>query len=125
MTIDDRRVRFLFQAWRSGSMRAAADVLEVAPSSISRQIAQLEREVGNRLIEHGQREIRLTEAGQAVIEYYRTRQACVEALRGQLLDISTARSGQMQLALGEGFLGKRFTTRLMALWMPGRDLNCR
>lgn len=125
MTIDDRRVRFLFQAWRSGSMRAAADVLEVAPSSISRQIAQLEREIGTRLIEHGQREIRLTEAGQAVIEYYRTRQASIEALRGQLLDLTTARSGHVQLALGEGFLGEALYDTLdgfMDAW-PGFTLS--
>lgn len=125
MTINDRRVRFLFQAWRSGSMRAAADVLEVAPSSISRQIAQLEHEVGTRLIEHGQREIRLTEAGQAVIEYYRARQASVEALRGQLLDLSAARSGHVQLALGEGFLGEALYGTLddfMDAW-PGFTLS--
>lgn len=125
MILDDRRVRFLFQAWRSGSMRAAADVLEVAPSSISRQIAQLEREVGARLIEHGQREIRLTEAGQAVIEYHRARQASVEALRGQILDLSTARSGHVELALGEGFLGEALYDTLdgfMDAW-PGFTLG--
>lgn len=106
MNVDDRRIGFLYQAWRNGSMRAASDVLDMAPSSISRQIAQLEREVGTRLIEHGRRDIRLTEAGQAVIEYHRTRQASVEALRGQLVDLSTARTGHVQMALGEGFLGE-------------------
>jgi DNA-binding transcriptional LysR family regulator len=112
MNIDDRRISFLFQAWRSGSMRAASDVLDMAPSSISRQIAQLEREVGVRLIEHGRREIRLTEAGQAIIEYYRAREASVDALRGQLHDLSAARTGHVQMAVGEGFLGEALYTTL-------------
>lgn len=105
MRINEQRIGFLFQAWRSGSMRAASEVLDVAPSSISRQIAQLEREIGAPLIEHGLRELRLTEAGAAVIEYYRARQAGVETLEAQLHDLASARRGHVQIALGEGFLG--------------------
>lgn len=106
MQIDDRRIHFLYQAWRSGSMRAASEVLEMAPSSVSRQIAQLEREIGTALIEHGRRDILLTDAGHAVIDYFRTRQTSIEVLRGQLLDLSAARTGNVQIALGEGFLGE-------------------
>ena len=87
-------------------MRAASDVMDMAPSSISRQIAQLEREIGARLIEHGRRDVRLTDAGRAVIDYYRAREVSLEALRGQLMDLSLARSGHLQMALGEGFLGE-------------------
>lgn len=105
MDIDDRRIHFLYQAWRSGSMRAASEVLAMAPSSVSRQIAELEREIGARLIEHGRREVILTSAGHAVIEYYRTRQSSIELLRSQLVDLSAARTGHARLALGEGFLG--------------------
>lgn len=105
MKLNDHRIRFLYEAWRSGSMRAAADALEVAPSSISRQIAQLEAETGAALIEHGRREIRLTDAGHAVIDYYRARQASAELLEGQLLDLSAARIGHVEIAIGEGFLG--------------------
>lgn len=125
MKVDDRRISFLHQAWRSGSMRAAGDVLDMAPSSISRQIAQLEREVGARLIEHGRREIRLTDAGQVVIEYFRAREASVEALRGQLLDLSAARTGHVQLALGEGFLGEALYGTLDAFMddYPGFTLS--
>lgn len=106
MKVDDHRIHFLLQAWSSGSMRAASDVMDMAPSSISRQIAQLEREIGARLIEHGRRDVRLTDAGRAAIDYYRAREVSLEALRGQLMDLSLARSGHLQMALGEGFLGE-------------------
>lgn len=106
MQINDSRIHFLYQAWRSGSMRAASEVLEMAPSSISRQIAQLEREVGSALIEHGRREILLTDAGHAIIEYYRARQTSLEGLNAQLRDLSAARTGHVKFAIGEGFLGE-------------------
>ncbi|NUH67272.1 LysR family transcriptional regulator [Sulfitobacter sp. S0837] len=105
MKVNDHRIHFLYEAWRSGSMRAAADFLEIAPSSVSRQIAQLETEIGTALIEHGRREISLTDAGHAVIDYYRARQTGLELLEGQLLEISTARTGHVEIAIGEGFLG--------------------
>ncbi len=106
MQINDGRIHFLYQAWRSGSMRAASEILEMAPSSISRQIARLEHEVGSTLIEHGRREILLTDAGHAIIEYYRTRQTSLEVLNAHLLDLSAARAGQVKFAIGEGFLGE-------------------
>lgn len=105
MNIDERRIRLLYEAWRHGSMRAAADALDMAPSSISRQIAQLEKETGAVLIEHGRREVCLTASGQAMIDYHRARQASLEELEGQLQDISAGHSGHVDIALGEGFLG--------------------
>src|SRR5882724_12218142 len=65
----DLNLQYLYEAARLGSMRAAADLLAVAASSISRQIAQLEGEVGTALIERGARRLRLTEAGRLLIEY--------------------------------------------------------
>lgn len=127
MTINEHRIGFLYQAWRSGSMRAASDVLNVAPSSISRQIAQLEREIGAPLIEHGLRELRLTEAGKAVIEYYRARQAGVETLETQLHDLASSRRGHVQIALGEGFLGPALDDTLEGFISayPGLTLSVR
>ena len=105
MKLDDRRIELLYEAWRNGSMRAAADVLDLAPSSVSRQIARLEKETGAKLIERGRREIHLTEAGHAVIDFFRARQSSAEELKGRLQDLSAGRSGHVDLALGEGFLG--------------------
>lgn len=105
MHINDRRIRFLFRAWKCGSMRAAAELLDLAPSSISRQIALLESEIGASLIEHGHREVRLTEAGRSVVNYYMDQLSSQEALRSHLLDLAGMRTGQIHFALGEGFLG--------------------
>jgi len=105
MQINDMRIRHLFVAWRCGSMRAAADDMEVAPSSVSRQISALESELGAELIEHGRRDIRLTEAGHRVIEYYRELETARERLRDDLSDPAGNLTGHVRIGLGEGFLG--------------------
>jgi molybdate transport repressor ModE-like protein len=103
--MDDRRIRILHEALRAGSMRAAADALDVAPSSVSRQIAALEREVGAELVEHGRRDIRLTEAGRRVIDYFRENERRRKRLTEELSDLAGNLTGQVQIAIGEGFLG--------------------
>lgn len=125
MQIDDRRIRFLYEAWRHGSMRAAADVLDIAPSSVSRQISRLEHDTGASLMERGLREIRLTEAGHAVIDYFRARQSGIEGLEGRLQDLSTGRSGHVDLTLGEGFLGPALNDTLDTFMdsYPGMTLS--
>lgn len=47
----------------TGSVVGAADVLHVTTSAVSQQMARLEREVGQRLVERQGRGVRLTEAG--------------------------------------------------------------
>ena len=64
MALTDAKLRYLAETASLGSMRAASEKLDVAVSSISRQIAQLEADIGLPLIERGRRSIKLTEAGE-------------------------------------------------------------
>lgn len=93
-----------------GSMRLASEQLGIAVSSISRQIAQLEEEVGMPLFERGRRSIKLTEAGELLLEYAREQVAGKDALLGRFRDLQEVRSGHVVLAIGEGFLGNTFTS---------------
>lgn len=102
-------LRYLLEAFNAGSMRAAGDRLNVAASSISRQITQLEEGYGLALIEKGRRGIRLTHAGEIVIAHYRNQLADREALRSKLEELRSVKSGHVSLAMGEGFLGGTFT----------------
>ncbi|MCD7098797.1 LysR family transcriptional regulator [Stenotrophomonas sp. MMGLT7] len=106
--------RYLYESYRLGSMRAAADKLGVAVSSISRQIAQLEAEAGVTMIEHGRRNIILTEAGELGMRYYQEQMSHSEAFEAQLADLKSLRSGRIKLALGEGFIGKGLTEVIAA-----------
>jgi DNA-binding transcriptional LysR family regulator len=125
--LQDLNLRYLYEAAKLGSMRAAADQLGVAVSSVSRQISQLEAEVGMVLIEHGRRNVKLTEAGQLLIEYYSEQLTQREAFEGRLADLKGLRTGRIQLAIGEGFLGaplsrliSRFITKYQGLLVDVR-----
>src|SRR5207248_5923388 len=58
------RLRVLHAVWTAGSVGGAARTLHVTTSAVSQQVARLEREVGQRLVERQGRGIRLTEAGE-------------------------------------------------------------
>jgi len=104
-----RALQHFYEAATLGSMRLASDKLGIAVSTISRQIAQLEQELGMPLIERGRRSIKLTEAGQLTLEYFREQAADHEALISRLRDLREVKTGHVQLAVGEGFLGQAFT----------------
>jgi len=101
----DERLEFLYESHRLGTMRAASEFLDVAPSSISRQIANLERELGIALVEKGRHTVRLTPAGHLVIDYFRDRLARREALLSSIDDLRGQRKGHLTLSIGEGFIG--------------------
>jgi DNA-binding transcriptional LysR family regulator len=102
--ITDAKLRYLVEAAALGSMRAASDKLDVAVSSVSRQIANLESELGLLLIERGRRSIKLTEAGELALRYYRESLAHREALDSSFQALRGLRAGSIQLAIGEGFV---------------------
>ena len=104
--LQDLNLRYLYEAAKLGSMRAAADSLGVAVSSVSRQISQLEAEVGLALLEHGRRNIKLTETGRLLIEHYSDQLRLYEVFEAKLSDIKGLRSGRILLAVGEGFIGQ-------------------
>lgn len=85
-----------------GSMRAAGLKMNVAVSSISRQIAQLETALGVRLLETGRRSIKLTDAGQLAFDYYQSQVAGREAFTARLEALRGLKAGVVELAIGDG-----------------------
>src|SRR3954469_12288553 len=67
--LDVRRLRVLREVAASGSFSAAAEVLAFTQPAVSRQIATLEAEAGAELVERGARGIRLTAAGELLVEH--------------------------------------------------------
>jgi len=110
--IQDNRVMVLYHAITLGSVRAAADKLGVAPSSVSRQIAQLEADLAIPLIERGRRGVKPTEAGEILFDYHRERMAQTEAVEIRLDELQGLRRGHVSLAVGEGFIGDFFAEPL-------------
>ena len=107
--ISDNRLRYLYESARLGTMRAASEKLEVATSSISRQIAKLEKELDIALIEKGRHRIKLTEAGEAAYMYYRDKISLEEGLLSKIGELKNMLSGNIYLALGTVFISEQFS----------------
>lgn len=116
LEFQDQRLKYLFLSHQLGSMRAAADLLGIAPSSVSRQINLLQSELDIDLIETGTHRIRLTEAGQATVEYYRARAGQHEALINRLSELRGQHLGKTVVAVGEGLFGARLIGELQSFF---------
>lgn len=86
-------------------MRAASENLNVAPSSISRQITLLEEELGVPLIERNRSPLKLTEAGKITLSFYREFTAQHEAFISEVRDLKGLKGGEVFLAVGEAMIG--------------------
>ena len=81
---DLRRLRLLHELSMRGTLSAVADALSFSPSTISQQLAQLEREAGVPLLEPDGRRVRLTAQGEALAAHAARMLAADEAARAEL-----------------------------------------
>jgi DNA-binding transcriptional LysR family regulator len=65
--VDLRRLRALRELAGRGTIAATAEALHLTPSAVSQQLAALERDVGQPLLEPNGRSVRLTPAAEAVL----------------------------------------------------------
>src|SRR5215470_7223169 len=67
--LDVRRLKVLREVARRGSFSAATEALSFTQPAISRQIAALEAEAGTQLVDRRARGVRLTLAGELLLEH--------------------------------------------------------
>ena len=70
--LDSRRLYYFFHVARLGSVSAAEAVLDIAQSALTRQIQQLEAEVGEQLLQRTGRGMTLTPAGEILLRQAET-----------------------------------------------------
>jgi DNA-binding transcriptional LysR family regulator len=99
---------------RTGSIRRAAERLNLTPSAVNRRIQDLETELGTLLFERRPRGVKLTSAGEMFIRYARTQIADAERMRSQVEDLGGLRRGPVQImcsqALAHDFLASRIAS---------------
>src|SRR3981189_546625 len=90
--LDLDRLRALSAVATYGSVSAAADVLHVTTSAVSQQVAKLERETGQKLLERNGRGVRLTDAAallathaERILAMVEEAEAAREAQRGEVV----------------------------------------
>lgn len=95
--LDVRRLALLAEVAREGSISAAAKAAGYTPSAVSQQIAKLEREAGQPLLERHARGISLTDGGRALVGRADRIAKEIRAARAELDEISGLRSGSVRL----------------------------
>lgn len=111
--LDTRRVRYFMQVLDSGSVRGAADVLDMDPSAVSRAIGILESECGVPLLERHGRGVVPTDAGDLLAAYVRRQQSQKQHLLAQMDSIRKIERGHIDIIAGEGYVDwlMRFSLR--------------
>jgi molybdate transport repressor ModE-like protein len=99
--IDARRLRVLREVAQQGTLAAAADALHLTPSAVSQQLAALEREVGQPVIERNGRGVRLTGAAEVLVGLAQLEAAAADVAAHAEGIVGTVRVAGFATALGE------------------------
>jgi DNA-binding transcriptional LysR family regulator len=92
-----RRLRLLHELSRLGTVAAVAEALSYSPSSVSVQLAQLEREAGAKLLRRVGRNVELTAAGERLAAYAAEALSADEAIRTELASSDDPPHGHLRM----------------------------
>lgn len=100
-----RQLEYVVAIADAGSFTAAGRRCHVAQSALSRQVAQLEVELGVRLFHRTTREVRLTGPGQAFLPAARRVLSEAARARAEATDAATVPRGQLRLGASQAASG--------------------
>ncbi len=100
--MDSTALRYFAAVARTGSVQAAGEVLHVAGSAISRQIAGLEAQLGTPLFERHARGMRLTHAGEILANHARRQELETERVTADLRRLTGHETAVLRIATVEG-----------------------
>ncbi|MFH9354270.1 LysR family transcriptional regulator [Kitasatospora sp. NPDC017646] len=119
------QLRYFAAVVDEGSFTAAAARLHVSQSGISTQVAKLERELGQQLLERSGRRVRLTAAGEAVLPLAKSALATLDAIEHTAAEFADAVRGRVRLGMITGCSIPPFLDAVADLGRthPGIDLS--
>jgi DNA-binding transcriptional LysR family regulator len=96
-----RLLTHVVEVARLGSIRKAAEHLNLTPSAMNRRIQDLEAEVGTPLFERRPRGVKLTTAGEMFIRYARSQIADAGRMKSHVEDLRGLRRGPVLIACSQ------------------------
>ncbi len=106
-------MRYVDEVARAGSIRRAAERLNVTASAVNRRIADMEEELGTKLFERLPRGMRPTAAGELLLRHIRAQDAELDLVRSQMEELRGLRRGTVRLACSQA-LAYRFVGAAIA-----------
>lgn len=104
--MDFTALRYFHETARSGSIRRAAEVLHVTPSSVSRAISALEHELGAPLFERSRRGMTMTAAGTLLSRHTQRTFRELDRVRDAIDDLRGLHRGKVNLYAAEGLVAE-------------------
>jgi DNA-binding transcriptional LysR family regulator len=86
---------------RAGSIRKAAEDMNLTASALNRRIRRFEDEFGAEIFERLARGVRLNPAGELLIQHFRSQVSDLERVRSQVSDLSGVRRGHVSIACSQ------------------------
>ena len=101
--MDIRTMQYYLAVVREGTISAAAQALHVAQPSLSRQMKELEEELGAALFERGNRKITLTEEGMILRKRAEEMVHLMQMTEDEISQIKNNISGAVRIGAGESW----------------------
>ena len=89
---------------RAGSIRKAAEDMNITASALNRRINRFEEELGYEIFERLPRGVRLNPAGELVLHHIRAQRSDFARLQSQVADLSGVRRGHVSIACSQALL---------------------
>lgn len=96
--------RFIEAVSKIGSIRKAADALNITASALNRRIQSFEEELGTPVFERLPRGVRLNTAGEMLVQHIRSQVSDLERLRSKIADLEGVRRGHVSIACSQALL---------------------
>ncbi|MET0445418.1 LysR family transcriptional regulator [Tardiphaga sp.] len=96
--------QYISEVARRGSIRGAAEHLNITPSALTRKIQDFEDEFGTMVFERLPQGMRLNAAGELLIRHIRDQSADFDRLKSQIADLSGVRRGHVSVACSQAFV---------------------
>jgi len=100
---------------KAGSIRKAAETLAITSTALNRRILAMEEELGVPIFERLGRGVRLTTAGEILIDHIRGQITDMARVKSQIADLSGERRGHVSIACSQALL-PYFLPRQIAIY---------
>jgi DNA-binding transcriptional LysR family regulator len=117
------RIHYFQLVARLGSIRQAALVLSIAPSSISRVLKQLEEELGTPLFERVRQRLKLTSAGELMLYHARVSTAELNRASEKINELHGLRRGRVSVSVIESAARGLMPKVLSEFWAHHPEIN--
>lgn len=97
-------MRYVDAVARAGSIRRAAETLSVDSTALNRRILAFEQELGTEIFERLPRGVRLSAAGEILVNHIRNQLADIERVKTQINDLAGERRGHVSIACSQALL---------------------